>query len=72
MKRSLFKSKRNLFMSATLMFGLLTATFQFKGNTIHWLWEGNIQTAVILGITAIIFGFFWFLENRKAKKAENK
>jgi len=61
------KSRRNLFMSSTLMCILLIGTFRFDESSINWIWTGQIQIPIILGITSIILGVFWFIENRKLK-----
>lgn len=59
------KSRRNLFMSSTLMCILLIGTFRFDESSINWIWTGQIQIPIILGITSVILGVFWFIENRK-------
>jgi len=61
------KSKRNLFMSATLMSAFLIVTFKFDANTIQWMWEGEIQVPVILGIMTLVFLRFWISEQGKLK-----
>lgn len=67
------KSRRNLFMSSTLMCMFLIGTFRFDENSFNWIWTGQIQVPIILGISSIILGIFWILENRKLKhKLMNK
>jgi|GEM_PF-632198 len=61
------KSRRNLFMSSTLMCILLIGTFRFDENSINWIWTEQIKVPIILGIASIILGLFWFIENRKIK-----
>lgn len=61
------KSRRNLFMSSTLMSMFLIGTFNIDENGINWIWTGQIQVPIILGISSIILGVFWILENRKLK-----
>lgn len=61
------KRTRNLFMSSTLMCILLIETFRFDESSINWIWTGQIQIPIILGIASIILGVFWFIENRKLK-----
>lgn len=52
-------------MSVTIMCGLLIITFQFDESNLHWIWNGQTQLPIILGILAFIFGVFWFLEQKK-------
>ena len=59
------KSRRNFFMSITLMCLFLIMTFQFDNDGFYWMWEGKMQVPVILGISAMIFGAFWIIEHRK-------
>lgn len=67
------KSRRNLFMSSTLMCMFLIGTFRFDENSFNLIWTGQIQVPIILGISSIILGIFWILENRKLKhKLMNK
>ncbi len=68
MKSKSLKSRRNLFMSTTLMCLFLIGTFKFDENSFNWMWTGQIQVPIILGITSIILGLFWILENRKLKE----
>jgi len=68
MKNKSLKSRRNLFMSTTLMCLFLIGTFKFDENSFNWMWTGQIQVPIILGITSIILGLFWILENRKLKE----
>lgn len=62
------KSRRNLFMSSTLMCMFLIGTFRFDENSFNWIWTGQIQVPIILGISSIILGIFWIVENRKLKQ----
>ena len=68
MKSKSLKSRKNLFMSTTLMCLFLIGTFKFDENSFNWMWTGQIQVPIILGITSIILGVFWILENRKLKE----
>ncbi len=68
MKNKKLKSKRNLFMNFTLMCLFLIGTFQFDESSFHWMWTGKTQIPIILGISSIILGIFWIIENRKLKK----
>ena len=70
MKSKKLKSRRNLFMSSTLMCLFLLGTFKFDESSFYWMWTGQIQVPVILGISSIILGIFWIIENRKLKENE--
>ncbi len=73
MKSKSLKSRRNLFMSTTLMCLFLIGTFRFDESSFNWMWTGQIQVPIILGIASIILGVFWIIENRKLKdKLMNK
>jgi len=73
MKSKRLKSRRNLFMSTTLMCLFLIGTFKFDESSFNWIWTGQIQVPIILGISSIILGIFWIIENRKLKdKLMNK
>jgi len=67
MKSKKMKSRRNLFMSSTLMCLFLIGTFKFDESGFNWMWTGQIQVPIILGISSIILGIFWIIENRKLK-----
>ena len=54
-------------MSSTLMSAFLIVTFKFDANTIQWMWEGEIQVPIILGVMAIVFAGLWIAEQRKLK-----
>jgi len=58
---------RNLFMSATLMCGLLTIAFRFDNERIYWFWTGHEIAPIILGISSLIFGGFWIVELYKQR-----
>ena len=62
--------KRNLFMSTAIMCGLLTVAFRFDSNGIYWLWSDNKPVAIILALTALTLGVFWF-RAAKRMKTEN-
>ena len=67
------KSRRNLFMSTTLMCVFLIGTFRFDESSYNWMWAGQIQAPIILGLLSIVLGIFWIIENRKLKdKIVNK
>jgi len=70
MKSKKLKSRRNLFMSSTLMCLFLLGTFKFDESSFNWMWTGQIQVPIILGISSIILGIFWIIENRKLKENE--
>ena len=67
MKNKGKKSRRNLFMSATLMCMFLIGAFNFDESNFNWIWKGQIEIPIILGISSIIFGIFWIVEHRKLK-----
>jgi len=61
--------KRNSFMNATLLCSFFIIAFHFDKDGIRWFWTGQEMVPLILGISALIFGIFWFLESRiKTKK----
>lgn len=64
------RKNRNLFMSATLMCSFFIIAFQFDPNGVKWFWAGQEIVPIILGISAIIFGNFWFFDykNNRTKK----
>jgi len=64
------KSRRNLFMSTTLMCAFFIGAFNFDESSFKWMWAGQIQVPIILGISSIILGVFWIIENRKLKANE--
>jgi len=68
MKSKRLKSRRNLFMSATLMCLFLIGTFKFDESSFNWIWAGQTLIPIILGISSIILGIFWIIENRKLKE----
>jgi len=68
MKSKRLKSRRNLFMSTTLMCLFLIGTFRFDESSFNWIWAGQTQVPIILGISSIILGIFWIIENRKLKE----
>ena len=59
--------RRNLYLSATIMCGLLAITFRFNSIGIHWLWSDRAQTAVILAVLAIVFGVFLFRAQKQLR-----
>ncbi|MCW8805587.1 MAG: hypothetical protein OQK56_03925 [Ignavibacteriaceae bacterium] len=50
------------FMSATLMCSFFIIAFKFGPGGIEWFWAGQEIVPLILGISAIIFGSFWFYD----------
>ena len=64
--------KRNMFMSSTLMCGLLCFAFTFGDTGIKWLWTDNEPVAIILGIFTVILGIFWFKQAKKLKIESHK
>ncbi len=67
MKIKRIKSKRNLFMSSTLMCVFIIMTFKFDENNFNWMWTGQIHIPIILGLLSIILGVFWIVEHRKLR-----
>ena len=59
--------KRNLFMSFTLMFSFLAASFKFDNNNIYWFWQNDMSLAIFFIISAIFFAGLWFAEEKKLK-----
>ena len=53
-------------MSGTLMCGFLVISIRFDENNIYWMWSEQIQIPIILGISAVLFGLFWIIEERKS------
>ena len=49
------------------MCSFLIGTFRFDESSFNWIWTGQIQVPIILGISSIILGIFWIIENRKLK-----
>jgi len=43
----------------------LIGTFKFDEGSYNWIWEGQIQVPIVLGISSIIFGVLWIVESRK-------
>ncbi|GAB1445563.1 hypothetical protein MASR2M41_12710 [Flammeovirgaceae bacterium] len=64
--------KRNLFMSATLMCGLLIFAFTFDNGGTKWLWSEAKPVAITLGIATVILGVFWFKSARKLRAETQK
>jgi hypothetical protein len=59
--------RRNLYMTATLMCGLLAITFTFSALGIHWLWSDSPQVAIILAGLAVVFGGFLFRAQKQVR-----
>jgi hypothetical protein len=55
------------FMGATLMCGFFIIAFKFGPDGAKWFWTGQEIIPIILGISAVIFGSFWFFDFRKKK-----
>jgi len=72
MKTKKRKSKRNLFMSTTLMCIFLIGTFKFDENSVNWIWSGQVQIPIILGILSIVLGRFWIIEEKKIKRRKSE
>ena len=62
--------KRNLFMSTTIMCGLLAVAFTFKIDQITWLWTDSKPVGIILVILTIILGIQWVRHQRLLNKAK--
>jgi len=45
----------------------LIVSFQFDDTGIYWMWENHVALAIILGIMSLLFGAFWFKEQRNLK-----
>jgi len=60
--------KRNLFMSTTLMCGLLTLAFTFRIDQITWLWAEHKPVGIILIILTIVLGIQWVRHQKLMKK----
>ncbi|MBX2941423.1 MAG: hypothetical protein KF860_03680 [Cyclobacteriaceae bacterium] len=50
---------KNLFMSATLMCGLLIFAFAFDNEGTKWLWSETKPVAIVLGMAAVILGILY-------------
>lgn len=65
--------KGKSFMGATLMCSFFIIAFKFGPDGVKWFWAGQEMVPIILGISAMIFGSFWFVDFRKKKiDAKNK
>lgn len=60
--------RRNLFMGAALMAVFFIFAFRFGKDRVQWFWTEQEGVPIILGIYAIIFGVWGFIENRKIKE----
>ena len=67
-KRSLFRNKKNQYMSFTLLFGFMIVSFKFDENDYQWLWTEQIYIPIIFGIITILMGRLWFREYKKEVK----
>lgn len=56
-------------MAPTLLCAFMIFAFQFNVNGCNWLWQGKEIVAIILAVSAIIFGLFWFMEQRQLHKS---
>ncbi|MEZ4774582.1 MAG: hypothetical protein R3D00_15460 [Bacteroidia bacterium] len=52
--------KRNLFMSTTIMCGLLCFAFRFDSGGVYWLWADHKPVAIILAIAAFGLAIGWY------------
>ena len=57
--------KRNLFMLATILCGLLAVAIEFSHNTLIWFWHDNKPVGAILLLLAAIFGSQWLGYERR-------
>ena len=51
-------------MSATLMCSFFIIAFHFDKDGIRWFWVGQEIVPLLLGISALIFGGFWFSQSK--------
>jgi len=49
------------------MCGFFIIAFKFGADGAKWFWTGQEMVPIILGISAVIFGSFWFFDFRKKK-----
>lgn len=59
--------KRNLFMSTTIMCGLLCFAFRFDNDGVYWLWADHKPVAVILAMLALGLAFGWYNVSRQTQ-----
>ncbi|MBC7572481.1 MAG: VCBS repeat-containing protein [Spirosoma sp.] len=62
--------RRNLFMSATILCGLLAVAIQFSQSGIVWFWHDHKPIGGILGLLAAIFGSQWLRYQRRGDSAQ--
>ena len=55
------------FMSAALMCVFLIFAFKFGPEGIKWFWTGQEMVPIVLGLSSLIFGSFWFYSYIKNK-----
>ena len=55
------------FMSAALMCGIFVFAFKFGPEGIKWFWTGQEMVPIVLGLSSLIFGSFWFYSYIKNK-----
>ena len=60
--------KRTLFMSSTLLCGLLCPACTFDTEGMHWLWVDTPSVAMLLAFATGTLGAFWENENRKLRQ----
>ena len=60
--------KRNIWLSAAIMCAFLIISFQFDKDGIRWFWTGQEIVPIVLGLSSLIFGIFWFLEYKNKTK----
>jgi hypothetical protein len=51
--------RRNLYLSLALMCGFFTIAFTFNSEGIHWLWQDQVPTAIVLGVIALVMASLW-------------
>ncbi|MCE1197929.1 MAG: hypothetical protein LWW85_03075 [Marinilabiliales bacterium] len=61
------KNRTKLWMSLTLMCGLLPFSFTFHKGSTEWIWQQTQPAAWILGIAALIFAFLWIRSGLQEK-----
>jgi len=62
--------RKNLFMSLTIMFGLLAMAFNFEIDKISWQWNNNKILGIISVILAIAFGVQWIIQQKRLKNSK--
>jgi len=64
-------NKKNLYMAATIICGLLSVAFTFKMKQVVWLWHNNDLAGIILGFLALVFGLQWLKYQKQTTGKKN-